>query len=401
MSINDNKKIFEQMYRMRLGDYDYSFEHILKLCILEVLTDDLSKAELLAGNKVRQLWNYYCKEHNEDVKNGIVPLFTIENEYDKIVHWIGDTSEYGTRREQYLVRPDLYKFFDKLDDRQYEIMACVICELLGADRIYLTPKGNEGGIDFLARIPFSNKAHFLFGIKGPIRIVGQCKKYTSKDNVGHMKEFVQTLGSVYNKSFRAGEILPDWFKIERGTIIGWHISNLGHQSGALDIAKNYGILVSDSKQLIDIICRSKVVRNQKNVISFLEERLTEDNVTYPLLTDTLRQTLIYYHVRMKVEKKLMEVFHIIAGVNDVLLLNQIIQRAFSCNNPNDSEYEYKRACRVFFTSRKTLLNEFNYFEGNMNIFQPAIDITVTKLQKEIDTIENKLIEIENRYKEEN
>ena len=38
---------------------------------------------------------------------------------------------------------------------------------------------------------------------------------------------------------------------------------------------------------------------------------------------------------------------------------------------------------MFFTSRKTLLNEFNHFEGNMNIFQPAIDITETALQKEV------------------
>lgn len=52
-----------------------------------------------------------------------------------------------------------------------------------------------------------------------------------------------------------------------------------------------------------------------------------------------------------------------------------------------------REFRVFFTSRKTLLNEFNHFEGNMNIFQPAIDITKSALQKEISEIENKINEI--------
>ena len=49
--------------------------------------------------------------------------------------------------------------------------------------------------------------------------------------------------------------------------------------------------------------------------------------------------------------------------------------------------------RVFFTSRKTLLNEFNHFEGNMNIFQPAIDITEAALQKEVADIESKLIQL--------
>ena len=31
--------------------------------------------------------------------------------------------------------------------------------------------------------------------------------------------------------------------------------------------------------------------------------------------------------------------------------------------------------RIRLTSKKTLINEFNHFEGNLSIFQPAIDIT--------------------------
>lgn len=58
----------------------------------------------------------------------------------------------------------------------------------------------------------------------------------------------------------------------------------------------------------------------------------------------------------------------------------------------------KETKECFFTSRKTLLNEFNHFEGNMNIFQPAIDITETMLQKEVEAIESKLtqLRIENK-----
>ena len=175
---------------------------------------------------------------------------------------------------------ELYKFFDKLNDREYEVMSCVICDLLGADKISLTAPGNEGGVDFFARISFPQKAHFLFGTKGPIRIVGQCKKYANRDNVGHMKEFVTTMNNVYNKSYRAGEILPDWFKLEKGDIIGWHIANSGHQTGALDVAKNYGILVSDTKQLIEIICNSKIIRREKEPVKFLRSLMKEENYTY-------------------------------------------------------------------------------------------------------------------------
>ena len=38
--------------------------------------------------------------------------------------------------------------------------------------------------------------------------------------------------------------------------------------------------------------------------------------------------------------------------------------------------------RVRLTSKKTLINEFNHFEGNLSIFQPAIDITEKALGSE-------------------
>lgn len=280
MSISDNQKIFDGMYRIKFTEQEYYFEEIIKMAILKTITDDSIKAETMAMSKINRLWNQYQQQYLEDIENGIVPLFGITNSYEKKVRWIDNISNPAIKRGFYKIRPDLYKYFDTLDDREYEVMACIVCELLGADKIALTAKGNEGGVDFLARIPFSKKSHFLFGVKGPIRIVGQCKKYATKDNVGHMKEFITTLNAVYNKSYRVGEILPDWFKQEKGDIIGWHISNLGHQSGALDMAKNYGILVSDTKQLIEIICCAKNIRNSKEPIKYLQQMLKEEKYTY-------------------------------------------------------------------------------------------------------------------------
>lgn len=117
-----------------------------------------------------------------------------------------------------------------------------------------------------------------------------------------------------------------------------------------------------------------------------------DSARYPLLAETLRQTLAYYTLRMRVEKELVESFRM--TVHDMDSLNQIIRKAFDCGK-TDPYFIEKRNFKVFFTSRKTLLNEFNHFEGNMNIFQPAIDITTTALQKEIDSIMAKLEEVRN------
>lgn len=110
----------------------------------------------------------------------------------------------------------------------------------------------------------------------------------------------------------------------------------------------------------------------------------------PLLADTLEQTLVYYYLRMKVERELAEIFDL--KVKDGMMLSQIIQKAFRCSEA-DPCYEKMREFRIFFVSRKTLLNEFNHFEGNMNIFQPAIDITKSALQKEVLEINNKLAEV--------
>ena len=114
----------------------------------------------------------------------------------------------------------------------------------------------------------------------------------------------------------------------------------------------------------------------------------------PLLADTLIQTLIYYHTRMKVESELVNIFNIPHTEGQVLLLADIIQKAFRpAVGATQEQKDKARNNRVFFTSRKTLLNEFNHFEGNMNIFQPAIDITEAALQKEVADIESKLMQL--------
>ncbi len=88
---------------------------------------------------------------------------------------------------------------------------------------------------------------------------------------------------------------------------------------------------------------------------------------------------------MKVEKKLVDHFTINTNQNE--MLTQIIQKAFPTNNSNTLHK------RVFLLSRKTLLNEFNHYEVDMNIFQPAIDITDTALKKERDDINTFLDEL--------
>lgn len=110
MSINENTIIFNKLYRSHYDDKEYFFEEILKKAILRTLTDDTVKAETMAANKVNRLWNSYKKQYEEDVSNGIVPLFSIVNNYEKKIRWIGENLDTDSRREYYKIRPELYKF---------------------------------------------------------------------------------------------------------------------------------------------------------------------------------------------------------------------------------------------------------------------------------------------------
>lgn len=160
----------------------------------------------------------------------------------------------------------------------------------------------------------------------------------------------------------------------------------GYGNKSLDIIPIYNKLFGDVFEGAEIIGVTDILEIDCNNLDIL------DKEHFPLLADTLEQTLVYYHLRMKVEKELVDIFNL--HPNDMTMLNQIIQQAFRCQR-SDPNYERMREFRVFFTSRKTLLNEFNHFEGNMNIFQPAIDITKSALRREITEIEAKLIEIRN------
>lgn len=162
----------------------------------------------------------------------------------------------------------------------------------------------------------------------------------------------------------------------------------GFENGSLDIADVYKKTFGYEVEPTEIISVSDILNAPVAGLDII------DAEEYPLLADTLIQTLIYYHTRMKVESELVNIFNIPHTEGQVLLLADIIQKAFRpAVGATQEQKDKARNNRVFFTSRKTLLNEFNHFEGNMNIFQPAIDITEAALQKEVADIESKLMQL--------
>lgn len=148
----------------------------------------------------------------------------------------------------------------------------------------------------------------------------------------------------------------------------------GYKTESVDIASIYRSLFKISDEDNRLPPQLEI-----SVESILEQNVdTVDIVArdeYPLLNKTLKHTFTYLFLRLYVEKTLVEKYDLV--LNGKETLGVIIDKAL----PRNTSATIK-SLRVRLNSKKVLVNEFNHFEGNMSIFQPAIDISDEVLSKE-------------------
>lgn len=146
----------------------------------------------------------------------------------------------------------------------------------------------------------------------------------------------------------------------------------GYKTEKVDIAKAYTDLFGEHSEHLPISYEVSVTDILSKTVDGIH---LLDVERFPLLDRTLRHSFVYLFLRLMVEKNLVEKFGIDTTRNEQL--GQIISAAY----PDENDVEQIRN-RIRLTSKKTLINEFNHFEGNLSIFQPAIDITDQALGKE-------------------
>ena len=151
----------------------------------------------------------------------------------------------------------------------------------------------------------------------------------------------------------------------------------GYENEQIDLGQIYFSLFNNNLINNHTISISDILNID---ISNLNEIM--DKKEYPILNKVLCNNLTYLYLRLKTEKILVDKYNINTSKYDQL--SSIINQSFK-----EKTIENNRM-RIFFYSKKTLLNEFNHFEGNVNIFQPAIDISESILIKERDEILDKL-----------
>lgn len=150
----------------------------------------------------------------------------------------------------------------------------------------------------------------------------------------------------------------------------------GYKTNTVDIAECYIKLFGNKN---NIIPNNYKVNVDDILNKTVDGKEIVDKEKYPLLNRTLVHSFTYLFLRLLIEKKLVSKYNIdTESKSGAKQLGQIISKSFPENSKNSDDMKN----RVFLTTKKTLLNEFNHFEGNMSIFQPAIDITDHMLGKE-------------------
>lgn len=167
----------------------------------------------------------------------------------------------------------------------------------------------------------------------------------------------------------------------------------GYSSKNIDIVSIYNELFGTQENHKIFIDVDKIINT-----NIEKHQILKDTSEYGLLSNTLYHTFNYLKIRLKVEKELIKIYNL-EFKSHYPSVGDIIRKAFEVKDSDSDEVKrQKNADRVFFTSRKTLLNDFNHFEGNMDIFQPAIDITDKALEEEKKKILEKLEELKVRKK---
>lgn len=263
--MSDKHKIFSALFRSVFSPGKIDFRTLLTDLATQALGKSRIDAEAFADANQKKYWNWLLATLDEHARRGLIPYFFVPSSSSYSIECAGHQMESSSDDGSQLLgrfvraRPYILSQIDELTDREYEALACVACAAIGARDFYLTPPGNEGGIDFFATISAGSKSHIFSSQGREIRVVGQCKKYTSPLAVDRVEQFLQTMQNIRHRADRVRAHIPSWFNDSTGPIVGWIICHDGFQSGTASEAKQHGLVVADSVDLAELLSQSEAI----------------------------------------------------------------------------------------------------------------------------------------------
>jgi len=255
--------LIDWLYRQDLPVGDIEFDALLIDAAETCFTKSRIEAEVYAEKSAKRHWNNLIRQVADDNDRGLHPHFRVLSNSGHRFSWIAKdlgshTLSVGkTKKALMQARPSILRRIDTLTNRQYEAAGCVVSRLIGARHISMTRPGNEGGVDFFASLNVYGQSHVFSGSQSALRVIGQCKKHTRPLETGELRSFLTTISDVKSNLTTVRDHIPDWFRSAKGPIVGWMVAHSGFDGGAMDRAKNEGILLSDSLDLADMLSVSR------------------------------------------------------------------------------------------------------------------------------------------------
>jgi hypothetical protein len=260
--VSPQESIIQWVYRLINEPMNTPFVDLMAKAIKDTTTFDAMTAQSAASANAKRYWNAIKKRSHEDTDLGRNPCLHCLN--DTLFQYQGPVARLaalGRNKESTLLaaRPIALTHLDGCNPREYEAAACVTLRLIGARETHLTPGGNEGGVDFYALLECDTHTHLFGNVHRALRIVGQSKKYASRESVTHFNAFVKALENVRHRHSTVQDHIPAWFGRGTGPVFGLFVAHQGLQSGAVDIAREHGIVLANSVDLSEMAAGSQTL----------------------------------------------------------------------------------------------------------------------------------------------
>jgi hypothetical protein len=260
---SETKQLLDWLCRLDPPEGEICFDDIVLPGVMTVLGKDTIAAESYVEANAVRLWNRLCWSASDMDALGITPIMTVSDRDRRLAMWQQPLAGLPKAKRARLVRsrsrPQVLRKIDSFSDREYETLGCIVAGFAGADRVHLTTRGSDHGVDFFASIRQPGRTHLFAGLGTPMRIIGQAKKYNESVGIDTMREFVHVIQTVCQQSIQVEADVPSWFRSSRGPVVGWVLGHSGFQSGAEQIARNYGIICSDSLDLAEVCAATRVI----------------------------------------------------------------------------------------------------------------------------------------------
>lgn len=205
------------------------------------------------------LFNRLLRRQDEFRSRGLPKWFDVESDSDLLIRWAtfddDKHTQLNTLRSEAL--PTVLAFLDSLTDREFEFACALACMYTGAPKVHVTPQGGDNDIDVMALIPAYTETPLFCAGKEGLRLVVQAKKYASSVKAEKIKVHLSTVAQIQNRHPNMLHTVPSWFYATRAPIVSWYVAHSGLQGGASSLAKDHGIITSDSLELAHILSNPK------------------------------------------------------------------------------------------------------------------------------------------------